>query len=501
MSHFFVPHDYMASFAAEDFLYERKGPWPQPATAHPFGEAPQVLHVPKEEVKDWQRHIGRRYTRDLLTRWPAAMRYANQHRDTPVPDDTLFAHYMLRTLYTRFLYRLPKPGEANAHDERDLASFAPVMASSGPGTVWWRMDFSAMEVVTPIPGTHVASTVVLVREDDGQASRRVVAIRVGRHLFTPDDGVNWDLAKMFALQGAAYHVLFVVHPALHFPMDSVNAITKTAVPRAHPIFQTLFPHTRFTLPLDHGVLEGKGSVVNKNAVATIYDPLTGDADKGLRGLFAAGYSGYAPGGVENPAYPRFCFRCGPPRIPSDYGTFLEAYFEAIEEFTTAVAVAHHRRHPKDEVVYSWAAWVGAHLRGLPDAKDVTEDPRILGRVMGRFLFDVSVGHGTDHQDFSMSIPTHHKYLRIRVRPPVPGRRDAFSPRDVMTWGDLVRAALCERMFFAPTTVTRLISTQYQYRDETMRAAANQLRQQLKAAHASVPHVYMPLDELPASIQY
>ena len=31
----------------EDFLYDRRGPWPQPSPNHPFGEAPGVLHIPR----------------------------------------------------------------------------------------------------------------------------------------------------------------------------------------------------------------------------------------------------------------------------------------------------------------------------------------------------------------------------------------------------------------------------------------------------------------------
>ena len=34
------------------YLYDRKGPWPQPNPAHPFGEAPAVIHIPKKEKKN-----------------------------------------------------------------------------------------------------------------------------------------------------------------------------------------------------------------------------------------------------------------------------------------------------------------------------------------------------------------------------------------------------------------------------------------------------------------
>ncbi len=110
----------------------------------------------------------------------------------------------------------------------------------------------------------------------------------------------WNLAKAYALQGAAYHGLFVVHPTLHFPMDSVNAITKTAVPMIHPLFQALLPHTAYTLPLDNAVLEGAWTVVNDKVHETWFDPLTATGYN-VKQLFGVGYSGYK--GLA--AYPAF----------------------------------------------------------------------------------------------------------------------------------------------------------------------------------------------------
>src|SRR5262249_25748665 len=101
---------------------------------------------------------------------------------------------------------------------------------------------------------------------------------------------TWNLAKIYALQGAAYHVLFVVHPALHMPLDAVNAITKTVIPQNHPLFQLLYPHLAYQLALDNAVLQGPNSVVNNSPKGTWFDPLMGNAYN-LKLLFAAGYTG------------------------------------------------------------------------------------------------------------------------------------------------------------------------------------------------------------------
>jgi len=48
-------------YKPSDFLYGRKGPWPQPSPDHPFGESPAVLKVPLREVLDWWLFVGLRY--------------------------------------------------------------------------------------------------------------------------------------------------------------------------------------------------------------------------------------------------------------------------------------------------------------------------------------------------------------------------------------------------------------------------------------------------------
>lgn len=231
----------------DEFLYGRKGPWPQPSPAHPLKEAAEVLNVPLVESLVWDATVGKRLVESYVGYGGLASAAAAWDLGQPIPTDDEFNRYMLDTAYTRFM----KPAKPE-----DIAGL-----NKSPGAVkWWKYDFSAMKLVQPLEGLYCAPVVCIFAED-AQKKRSCAAI-----IFRGDDPSQnvtvypsdqaWNLAKIYALQGAAYHMLFVVHPALHFPMDSVNAITKTAVPHIHLLFQLLYPHTAYQLTLDNAVLEG-----------------------------------------------------------------------------------------------------------------------------------------------------------------------------------------------------------------------------------------------------
>lgn len=470
------------------FLYERMGPWPQPSPEHPFGEAPAVLHLPEQEQLDWTTHIGLRYTKDLVTHWPAAALYAAKHRKDPVPGDAEFRRLMLDAVYSRFLSVL---------DAVDQATFAAQIAAAPAGATFWKMDFTAMGLVDPLPGLFVAPTITLVRQDSDRASRQIVAVAVRAAVIEPGDGPAWDLAKAYALQGAAYHTLFVVHPTQHFPLDSVNAITKSAIPKEHLLFKTIFPHTRFSLVLNNAVLEGKSSVVNRHAQFTLYDPLTADADQGLRSLFAAGYSGIA----GNSAYPAFDYASYTQRIPdSDYGDFLKAYHAPILAFCKVIAQAILAADPADPWVFNWSHYIRTWIPTFP-APALMHDADHLAAAMATYIWGVTVAHGVDHQSFSADIGIVNKYLRLRVPPPASKAAPAFDVDDLYNGDDTFRAAMAEKMFFAPTRVTQLVETEYGFTDPALRAASQTFLASLRAVDAGLTRRYMAVDDLPGSIQY
>lgn len=172
------------------------------------------------------------------------------------------------------------------------------------GTANWVSDFSAMELIGPLPQTYCVLVIcrfLLVGTEFSCVSITFVksGTRIEALVVRPTDKA-WNLAKVYACQGAAHHALFVVHPALHFPMDSVNAITKTSVPQIHPLFQAIFPHTTYSLTLDNEVLEGRGSIINNDPRDVDYDPLTAKGYN-LMQLFGVGYTGHK----AQAAYPAY----------------------------------------------------------------------------------------------------------------------------------------------------------------------------------------------------
>ena len=180
----------------------------------------------------------------------------------------------------------------------------------------WVSSFHPMQLIAndTLPGTFAwPVSCVFTRSNEAFSVVRIdVHITGGTPLpVTPSDPA-WNLAKAYALQGASYIGLFVVHPALHFPMDTINAITKSAVPRDHPLFQLLYPHCSYALAVDNAVLETEDGVLSNNAQGTWYDPLTANGRvikrllvRGMRGLrisqiFFQNITTWRPGWMSGP---------------------------------------------------------------------------------------------------------------------------------------------------------------------------------------------------------
>lgn len=49
-------------YEGDEFLYPSDGPWPEASFDYPYGQAPQVMNIPADEQRDWQKNIGRYYT-------------------------------------------------------------------------------------------------------------------------------------------------------------------------------------------------------------------------------------------------------------------------------------------------------------------------------------------------------------------------------------------------------------------------------------------------------
>ncbi|MBX3251720.1 MAG: hypothetical protein KF901_31370 [Myxococcales bacterium] len=485
---------------SKQFLYQRKGPWPQPSPTEPLGTAPEVLHLPWQEKLDWQWHIGLRYMRDVFLCSPAAAFRALRFRELPAIDDAAMADGLTRGLYSRFLAPLDPP---------DVATFAGAYDPTD-GAVYYKMDFAPIGEVKPYDGMYVSPTVTLLRRASPTAETfEVLAIAVGaaRAVLRPTDGDAWQLAKYFVLQGCSYATLFTEHPNVHFPYDTINAVTKGSIPTHHVLFRLLIPHLRFSLVLDNAVLQSSSSVISESR-RTLYDPFTAAASAGLMSFFMAGYKGIP----DNSAYPAYQYpssRDELPLPPTKYGAFLRAYFEPFHAFTTAVVATIE----DDEMGYceEWARWIQTWIETFPllpfrhvDAAERERSREKLAFALAVMLWDLTVVHSTDHLNFATDIPVEWKCFRLRVPAPT-GPGATLDRRALSKKVDLFKSHLAHRMFFAPTTVTRLVDVKYGFETNALRAARNAFFEQLRAVDAGlagqgIPR-FMALDEMAASIQY
>jgi hypothetical protein len=480
----------------EFFLYQRRGPWPQPAPSYPLRNAPEVLNSPSDEAWQWNMSIGVRYLKDSLLYAPHAALLALEDGSSAIPSDAEFVRVMTDSIYARYL----RSAEGNS----------------------WTADFTAIKLLEghTLPGTYCAPLICrYTRAADGKFS--CVSIDF-QHDDAPPRVVKpgepaWNLAKVYALQCATYQTLFVVHPALHFPMDAVNAITKTAVPQIHPLFQAIYPHSAYQLPLDNAVLEGTASVVNNHVASTWYDPFTAKGIDIMR-LFGAGYVGMDENSGVYPGYD-YLQPWMDDRLP--YGKCLMLYFDVFLKFCTAIAEHILTASPNDTYVARWAQYLHTSVRGFPDEKRIFE-PGVLARTLAVYMWDVSVAHGADHYSYVVDVAPGEshpravwKFLRVRVAPPAAGAApEVTTVGDVCDHDDLFRAELAQYLFFTPWGIKpNLNDTTYDFASLALQAASTAFHAGLERASKQALEImpsFMPLlppnDDhyavsLPASIQY
>ena len=488
----------------EQFLYNRKGPWPQPSPSHPMICADEVLHIPPKEEDAFNSKIQDRLNKDVFEYLPEAAWYVWENEDWAGPTDARFDEIMFDTLCTKFL----KPLDERA--KRYCKQFSIPFDENTR-----KYDFSAMNLVEPLAGTYCAGVILIIDEDEKKQRKSACIIFIETATspavcVKPTDSA-WSLAKIYALQGASYHVLFVVHPALHFPMVSVNAITKTSLPMAHPIFQLLYPHCSYQLALDYRVLEGAYSVVNNDAQGTKYDPLTANGFN-LKVLFGAGYTGL-PANKYGNAYPVYDYMKPQMGFDSDYGRWLEAYMKPFLGFCTTVADFILRSPHLHDYVTRWARYNHTHVLGFPDEKEIFE-AGVLAQVLAIFMWDVTVAHGADHASYAEKITAVEKCLRIRRAPPKSADEPPVKSGEIFDKYDLGRASLCQYVFFKTWAIEpNLNDTTYAFTDKELVGAAKKFRQELtELSQRRDIHQYMPLtpsesdnvpygDTIPQSIQY
>lgn len=465
-----------------DYLYGRKGPWPQPCPDHPYGEAPAVLKVPLQEWADWWLHIGLRF----VVLWPALtpwylLKGILSPGMKPVSDKE-FHNYLTNSMMARFI--TPKL------DDMDKNAFKDELKIPGD---YFIVDLDPVRVVKPFKDMYVSPTKTLLKKDNESFSVVAIWMEKTGAVLHPTDGDAWELAKYFVLQGGALCATMVVHPLQHFPMDSVNAITKTALPKEHTLFKLLYAHQRFTLPLEYAVLDFKMSLLHNDAWWKTYAPFPG-AYEGIRDLLVEGYNGIR----NNDSYPPFTYPRRPPKVFSGYGTYLDAYYETIYRFVDEVV----ETIPKgDHAVISWANYLHQQIPGFPSGKEIFMGKN-LTEVVAYYIWDVTVGHTIDHHNYGQ-MDVRKVPLRIRQAPPVKGAK-LMDRRKLQTPIDLMKYQLAMKLFFGPTVITRLKDVDYGFSTEGLRQSQKKFKAELWKTDRTMKQkglTYMSLEDIAASIQF
>jgi hypothetical protein len=385
-------------YEGDEFLYPSDGPWPEASFDYPYGQAPQVMNIPVDEQRDWQRSIGRYYTDNALgtfyNRSPFGVAAAEYARDDLVQNgisgyaevsDDDFVALVCEGLFSKFLSRL---------DPQDVTLFGLKPTDLAPDSPYeyFKSDYRCMMVVQDTwPGEYACPTIVLLRRERGSKKRYadegaydLRAIAVARRPAPDSSGATpspfvyefpqdlvfwreqhgttpgWFLAKYFVLQGAAHRINLIDHVKVHFPPDAINALTKTVLPKWHLVHQLLEPHFRLTLPVNNAVLEGQRSLINRDTWYP-WSPFAAVGNE-IRKLFpfawaGAGYYGDKYYGKDadqlgrNSSYPAFRYSSNPDGTPgaddpsvlvanfigmdcSRYGAFLKTYYAPILKFVT-----------------------------------------------------------------------------------------------------------------------------------------------------------------------
>lgn len=486
--------------AADQFLYERRGPWPQPSPSYPMANAPEILNVPPVETILWTQLIGSRYFKTETFFPGAAAANAVAGGQLEIPSDAEFVRMMTKSVFARSL-------KYDAPNKQWIATFDPMGLMDG----------------ATLPGTYVSPVFCVFDRNADQFTCRYISVPTSGPPVevTPSDPA-WNLAKAYTLQAASYVGMFVAHPALHFPMDTVNAVTKTAVPRNHPLFQLLHPHSAYALAVNNAVLETEDGVLSSNPQGTWFDPLTATGLV-IKRLFGAGYEGLP---ARWGAYPKYDYMHPWMDDSIDYGRCLGMYFEPFLSFCMTVAQEILKASPNDTYVERWANYISAHLHGFPDGKKIFQDDN-LARALAVYMWDVTVAHAADHYSYTHDVApatpgvakttlAAWKFLRLRVPPPTKNTDGANVKLvgDVCPPDDLYRAEMTQELFLKSSTLfPNLVDTTYAFTSLPLLQAQEKFHADLREVAAKVHSVmpnFMPLEvpdkddyskTISASVQY
>jgi len=470
------------------YTYKIRAPWPQPNPHAPDKMAPVVLHLPEAELREFSRVVVARLARQLRSRLVPAMWFAHTNKEIGPISDSEHVRHLTETLFARSM--------TTSLDTTDRAALGALTSTPG---VLYKLDLTAVDFLTPVPGTFTGGCLAyFVRPAPAERCAPLGIVfpepGVAPLLIRPADGNAWELAKHFAISSASYLGLLGTHALLHFPTDSINAITKAVLPPDHTLSRLLMPHLYMQLSLDFSVQHIDKSPYHNNQ-SEFFTGLTYDGPTTPWRITRRVYSGID----GNPTYPAYVFPREVQKTHSDYGEFLDGYYRIIKAFVAEVLAEVRSDEP---LVQRWADECARHVPGFPDAGEI-QDRDVLSSSVAYVICNNSVIHSVDHYSWG-TIPILDRSMRMRVPPPRSRDIPALDRSAFTTADDRFRLFLTDEMALTPTRFveTRLEEVDYAFPQPHLQAASSRFIEALTAydRHPGTTR-YTPLHDIAASIQY
>lgn len=450
-------------------------PWPKPSPRLPNQLPPRVMNVPQKEIKEFLKKVVSRYKKTLAFGWIKAAQFGFKNRDLEYVSDEEFNHYLNYTALSQFL--------TNQFDEDDYEVFQQFDIN---GEGWCKIDFTNTAVLEAIENCYAAPCRVLFKKNANQVFD-VIAIELNRDIFTLSDQA-WPLVKAFALQNAAIHATTFQHSLIHFPLDAINAITKS-LKTSHIVYRLLVPHFYMQLPLDFAVNFVDRSVLH-NDQKNIYTPFIHTKESVFKFL------GVAYSGVEGKkCFPAYNFPLDPPDWISEYGRITKEMYTIIYQFVAKVVQS---IDTKDEAIIWWADCIAAQIPGFPNGQTIFQNDNLV-KVLSRIILNVSWIHSADHYSYSCLKITKLP-LRLRVPPPKKGEAVDLNRR-ALFFEDIFRHYLGNEMYFKPHAIKKLIDVEYDFEVDTLSKERNSFINSIKKLYETTnANHYIPIHEIATSIQ-
>ena len=442
---------------------------------YPERMPPSVTDIADSEYQEFRSKIVKRYMQALIGETWSSLEVA--HNLPQSLDDELLNDIYWNSPFSRFL--------TSEFTDNDLTIFQTFFEQKSSEDILYKIDHSHLKDQKTYPGVYIASVIGLFRLID--EGLQVVSISINDKSFTPNQGESWERARLFLLQGSSLSLVGGVHASLHFPTDSVIAITRQYIPENNPIAKIIEAHSYLQLPLNYGVRWSPRSYAH-NSPREIYTAFPGPREDVFHGFMT-----YYEGIEGNSAYPNYQFPLSPPEFPGPYCKALKQYYDVILEFCRTVA----NQSDLNNLV-QWADELNALVPGFPSGKEIT-DSEILARVLTGYIHSVSVWHYLEHTLYSR-LPVHHNPHRIRVEPPTGNDlKTEWWQRTRHT--DLFRQEIARRMFYESHTVRNMLEVEYGFENELLVKAAKRFKKDLTKVDESLPEELQLLHDMACSIQF